>query len=155
MHRVELKARARSRTMLSSRVPNAPCGVESNVVSVQKILYGPVPNAPCGVESQVMLIQINYFMWVPNAPCGVERRKGCNACHAMNAKVPNAPCGVERHGFSHEGCTSCEFLMHRVELKEAQTQTTQTQTTGSFLMHRVELKDAREEYMFCRETYSS
>ena len=73
MHRVELKDRDVERELKKAMVPNAPCGVESNVffsgfssksgflmhrvelkVNLQQLLEGPVlfvPNAPCGVES--------------------------------------------------------------------------------------------------------
>ncbi len=53
MHRVELKVNCKpSRLFASVRVPNAPCGVEREVVKlIQTEQPIPVPNAPCGVES--------------------------------------------------------------------------------------------------------
>jgi hypothetical protein len=49
-------------------VPNAPCGVESQLPFVF------VPNAPCGVESCLKIVNLVHDEIVPNAPCGVERR---------------------------------------------------------------------------------
>ena len=51
MHRVELKERSDGIVgILSSDVPNAPCGVESYLLQFFISLLTSVPNAPCGVE---------------------------------------------------------------------------------------------------------
>ena len=58
------------------------------------------------------------FPDVPNVPCGVER-----FAHPKNTpclvSVPNVPCGVERNTKSILWWWKKEFLMYRVELKEA------------------------------------
>ena len=53
MHRVELKAGKGTKLgQILSRVPNAPCGVESKSSAKLHLLQiETVPNAPCGVES--------------------------------------------------------------------------------------------------------
>ena len=73
MHRVELKDMLRLKALaINSFVPNAPCGVESQIQG----LLGPwsqiVPNAPCGVESIHQVSGGLQYLIVPNAPCGVE-----------------------------------------------------------------------------------
>ena len=120
MHRVELKnilSRIRSK---SSRVPNAPCGVERTTnkrykgltqteflmhrVELKEIQhpctssnFPNVPNAPCGVESYSEGRFCSPLGLVPNAPCGVESRFGLDIRFGLFLKrVPNAPCGVER-----------------------------------------------------------
>ncbi len=50
MHRVELKALSREGHKTSTRVPNAPCGVESVMSEACLSTTLCVPNAPCGVE---------------------------------------------------------------------------------------------------------
>ena len=99
-----------------------------------------VPNAPCGVESDVYEhIRERLFRHVPNAPCGVERRGNSRErkllskflMHRVELKenvrlwlvalieqVPNAPCGVERKPSPFVPFCLNLFLMHRVELKE-------------------------------------
>ena len=53
MHRVELKEREeQSYTEGKDVVPNAPCGVESILLTFMFFVLVIVPNAPCGVERQ-------------------------------------------------------------------------------------------------------
>ena len=75
MHRVELKAEKDIDMYdVVSRVPNAPCGVESLLIVFNfHISISKVPNAPCGVESLVFPREVTGVYTVPNAPCGVER----------------------------------------------------------------------------------
>ncbi len=51
MHRVELKDLATTtRTNVKVNVPNAPCGVEREIIKSTNKETTRVPNAPCGVE---------------------------------------------------------------------------------------------------------
>ena len=51
MHRVELKVDEFYIRCSISKVPNAPCGVESFEEELHEVPDQFVPNAPCGVES--------------------------------------------------------------------------------------------------------
>ena len=60
----------------TSKVPNAPCGVERSKRFTGNCLSLMVPNAPCGVERSILSFLSYNLKCVPNAPCGVERLVG-------------------------------------------------------------------------------
>jgi hypothetical protein len=60
MHRVELKGPRLGLSLLNLPlfVPNAPCGVESQVSQSPPEAEESVPNAPCGVESKKTKVDV-------------------------------------------------------------------------------------------------
>ena len=108
MHRVELKVLFSNAVKVFSKVPNAPCGVESRCL-------------------HFLMFSASLFLMHR-----VELKVARPQRHRpREIYVPNAPCGVESRHPPSEGGIASRFLMHRVELKEACLRTSSGIPQGS------------------------
>ena len=95
MHRVELKVKNNPYRSFYGQVPNAPCGVESNLICRESQALG---------EFLMHRVELKAFLVFKSGRDGT-------------LPVPNAPCGVESAACACLLVCWAWFLMHRVELK--------------------------------------